>query len=124
VSGGLGKSAMVDVDLRGHLWDSSVGVYCWGYLLLGKLGVGSSILKIIYGMAATTWSTALARDVGGRKNLAERQGTDLRVLARARAQFPIVYHLRDCSRSQVFVNKGESERLASSYHGAIVVARR
>ena len=39
---------MVDVDLRGLLRDSSVGVYCWGYLLLGILGVGSSILKIIY----------------------------------------------------------------------------
>ena len=38
---------MVDVDLRGLLRDSSVGVYCWGYLLLGILGVGSSILKII-----------------------------------------------------------------------------
>jgi hypothetical protein len=48
MSGGLGKSTMVDVDLRGLLRDSSVGVYCWGYLLLGKLGVGSSILKIMY----------------------------------------------------------------------------
>ena len=38
---------MVDVDLGGLLQDSSIGVYCWGYLLLGKLGVGSSILKII-----------------------------------------------------------------------------
>ena len=36
---------MVDVDLGGLLQDSSVGVYCWGYLLLGKLGVGSSILE-------------------------------------------------------------------------------
>ncbi len=45
--GGLGKSAMVDVDLGGLLRGSSVGVYCWGYLLLGKLGVGSSILEIM-----------------------------------------------------------------------------
>jgi len=47
VVGCLGKSAMVDVNLGGLLRDSSVGVYCWGYLLLGNLGVGSSILEII-----------------------------------------------------------------------------
>ena len=47
VVGCLGKSAMVDVNLGGLLQDSSVGVYCWGYLLLGKLGVGSSNLEII-----------------------------------------------------------------------------
>ncbi len=44
---GLGHSAMVDVDLGGLLRGYSVEVYCWGYLLLGKLGVGSSILKIM-----------------------------------------------------------------------------
>ena len=38
---------MVDVNLGGLLRDSSVGVYCWGYVLLGILDVGSSILEII-----------------------------------------------------------------------------
>ena len=31
---GLGESAMVDVDLGGSPTGSSVGAYCWGYLLL------------------------------------------------------------------------------------------
>jgi hypothetical protein len=65
-------------------------------------------IALIVGTAATTWSTALARDVGGRKILAERQGTYWRALARARARLPSVYPLRDHSRSQVFVNEGES----------------
>jgi hypothetical protein len=38
---------MVDVDLGGLLRGSSIGVYCWGYLLPGKVGVGLSILKVI-----------------------------------------------------------------------------
>ncbi len=81
-------------------------------------------ITLIVGTAVTTWSTALARDVGGKKIFAERQGTYWRVLTRARARLPSVYPLRDHSQSQVFVEEGESERLASSYRGAIVVARR
>ena len=66
------------------------------------------LIVLIVGTAVTTWLTALARDVGGRKILAERQGTFWRALARARAPLPSVYPLRDHSRSQVFVDKGES----------------
>ena len=38
--------------------------------------------------AATTWSTALARNIGSRKNLAKCQGTYWQALPRARARFP------------------------------------
>jgi len=82
-------------------------------LALGDDGFGlkrlaePSIASIL-GTAATIWSTALARDVGSWKKLAERQGTDLLVLARTRARFPSVNPLRDRSRSQFFVDEGES----------------
>jgi len=65
-------------------------------------------IALIVGTAATTWSTALACDVGGRKILAESQGTYLPALACARAQFPGVHPLRDHSQSQVFMDEGES----------------
>ena len=59
------------------------------------------------GTAATLRSTALARNVGGRIILAKHPGTCWRALARARAtQLPSVYPPRDCSLSQVFVDKG------------------
>ena len=86
------------------------------------------------GTAATVWSTALARDVGSSKMLAERLGSCWRALVRARLRLLSKFPLRDRSRSQFFVNEGvasgevdegESERLASSCrgwaHGAIVV---
>jgi len=55
--------------------------------------------------AATLWSTALARDVGGRKNLAEHQGTDGWALTRARAWLPGKYPLGICVRNPVFVDE-------------------
>jgi hypothetical protein len=76
------------------------------------------------GTATTLRSTALARDGGSWKKLAKRQGPCWRALVRAPARLPSVYPLTDCSRSQVFVDEGESECLASSYRGAFVVARR
>ena len=75
----------------------------------------------ILGTAATIWSTALARDGGSWKELAERRGPCWCVLVRARTRLPSVYPLRDRSRSQVFVDEGESDCLASSYRGAIIV---
>ena len=98
-------------------------------MALGDNGFGPKwlaerLITSIVGTAATTWSMALACDVGGREILAKRQGTYWRALARARTRLPSVYPLRDHSQSQVFVEEGESERLASSYRGAIVVARR
>ena len=110
-------SALVSLALRVLPW---VRVLSWhatatinSSLASGDNGFGPKRLAepsiaLILGTAATIWSTALARDVGSRKKLAERQGTDLLVLARTRAQFPSVYPLRDRSRSQFFVNKGES----------------
>jgi len=82
-------------------------------LALGDDGFGPKRLAepsiaLILGTAAIIWSMALARDVGSRKKLAERQETDLLVLARTQAQFPSEYPLRDCSRSQFFVDEGES----------------
>ncbi len=58
--------------------------------------------------AATLQLTALARGAGGSKNPVGRQVTDGRALARAHAWLPGEYPLRDRSRSQVFVNEGES----------------
>ena len=75
----------------------------------------------ILGTATTIWSTALARDGGSWKELAERRGPCWCVLVRARTRLPSVYPLRDRSRSQVFVDEGESDCLASSYRGAIIV---
>jgi hypothetical protein len=58
------------------------------------------------GSAATSWSMALARDVAGRKILAERQGTYWRALARARARFPGEFPFRkNPPWNCVFVNK-------------------
>ena len=83
------------------------------------------------GTAATIRSTALARDGGSWKKLAERQGPCRRALVRARLRLPSEYPRGDRSRSQFFVNErvanGEidSERLASSCrgraHGTLVV---
>ena len=44
--------------------------------------------------AATLWSTALARDIGGSKIPAEHQGTNWQALARARAWLPGEFPLR------------------------------
>ena len=83
------------------------------------------------GTAATIWSTALARDGGSWKELAERRGPCWRALVRARLRLPSEYPLGDRSRSQFFVDEGvangevDSERLVSSCrgraHGTIVV---
>ncbi len=60
----------------------------------------------ILGTAATTWSTALARNVGGRKNLAKCQGTYWRALPRAHAQFLGEFPFRkNPPRNCVFVDK-------------------
>jgi len=85
----------------------------------------------ILGTATTIWSTALARDVGSWKKLAERRGPCRRALGRARLRLPSVYPRGDRSRSQFFVDEGvsngeiDSERLASSCrgraHGTLVV---
>jgi hypothetical protein len=99
-------------------------------LALGDNGFGPKRLAkrstaLTLGTAATTWSTALACNVGSRKKLAKRQGPSCwRALTHARARLPSIYPLRDRSRSQVFVDEGESEGLASSYRGAIIVACR
>ena len=60
---------------------------------LGNNGFGRKRLAerstaSIMGTAVTTWSTALACNVGGIKNLAECQGTYWRMLPRAPARFP------------------------------------
>ena len=61
---------------------------------------------LILGTAATSWSTALARNVGGRKNLAERQGTNWWALPRARARFLGEFPFRkNPPRNCVFVDK-------------------
>ncbi len=72
----------VFLALRVKPW---VWVLCWhatttinSSLALGDDGIGPKRFAehstaSILGTAATTWSTALARNVGGRKNLAERQ---------------------------------------------------
>jgi hypothetical protein len=98
-------------------------------LALGDNGFGPKrlaerSLALVSTTAATLRSTALARDVGGRKILAKRQGTYLRAHTRARARFPGIYPLTDCSQNQFFVDEGESMGLASSYRGAVVVAHR
>ena len=90
-------SVLVLLALRVTSW---VRVISWhgtatinSSLALGDNGFGPKRLAkrltaSILGTAATTWSMALARNISGRKNLAERQGTYLRALPRARAQFP------------------------------------
>jgi hypothetical protein len=89
-------SVLVSLALRVTPW---VRVLSWhatetinSSLALGEDGFGPKQLAersttSMLGMAVTTWSTALACNVGGRKNIAERQGTYWRVLPRARAQF-------------------------------------
>ena len=79
-------------------------------LALGDDGFGTKQLAersiaLIVGTAATTWLAALANNVRSRKNLSERQGTYLRALARARAQFPGNFPLRKNQWSSVFVNE-------------------
>ena len=69
-------------------------------------------ITLIVGTAATTWSTALAHDVGGRKNLAEHQGTYLRALARARAQF-----------TGIFLKKEKPMELCLCQRGRIPLSR-
>ena len=98
----LGSSALLARDRDDQL-----------FLGLGQRRVWAERLvkcstALVLGTAMTLWSTALARDIGSRKKLAECQGTDLRVLGRTRARFPSVYPLRDCSRSQFFIDEGES----------------
>jgi hypothetical protein len=61
---------------------SALGDNCFGLKRLAERSTAS-----ISGTAATTWSTALARNVGGKINLAKRQGTYWRALPRARAWF-------------------------------------
>jgi hypothetical protein len=69
-------------------------------LALGDDGFGPKRLAkrsiaSIWGMtAATLWLTALARDVGGSKIPAERQGNKWRALARARARLLGKFPLR------------------------------
>ena len=75
----------------------------------GPRRLAKHLLALVSGRtAATLRSTALARGTDGCKNPVGRQVTDWRALARARAQLPGIYPLRDCSRSQVFVNEDES----------------
>ena len=64
-----------------------------------------SIAWILGTTATTLWSTALARNVGGRKIPIKRQGTDKRVLACARARLLGKYPLGIHVQNQVFVNK-------------------
>jgi hypothetical protein len=56
-------------------------------------------------MAATLWSTALARDVGGSKIPAKRQETNGRALTRARARLPGKFPLRKHPWNPVFIDK-------------------
>ncbi len=78
---------------------------------LGNNGFGPKRLAerstaLMLGTAATTsWLTALARKVGGRKNLAKRQETYWQALPRARARLPGEFPLRKHPRNRVFVNK-------------------
>jgi hypothetical protein len=91
---------------RDHVEDSS--------LASGDNGFGPSRLAerslalVSRTTAATLRSTALARGAGGSKNPVGRQVTDGRALARTRVRLPSVYPLRDRSRSQVFLDEGES----------------
>jgi len=64
-----------------------------------------SIASIVGMTAATLWSTTLARDVGGSKIPAKRQGTNWRALARARARLPGKFPPRKCPRNTVFINE-------------------
>jgi len=113
----MGRLGLGLLGLEGEVFGSSALLACdciedlflgLGRQRFGPKQLAERSIASIVGTAATTWSTALARDVGGRKILAERQGTYWRALARARARLPSVYPLRDHSRSQVFVNEGES----------------
>jgi hypothetical protein len=94
-------------------------------LALGDDGFGPKRLAepsitSILGTVATIWSTALARDGGSWKKLAERRGPCRRTLVRARLRLPSKYLLGDRSRSQFFVDEGvangeiDSQRLASN----------
>jgi hypothetical protein len=79
-------------------------------LALGDDGFGpkrlaTSSIASILGTAATFWSTALARDGGSWKKLAERQGPCWRALVRAHTWLPSVYPLEDRSWSQFFVDE-------------------
>ncbi len=56
-------------------------------------------------MATTLWSTALARDVGGRNIPAKREGTDEQVLTHARARLPGKYSLGILVWNPVFVDE-------------------
>jgi len=67
-----------------------------------------SLALVLRTTATTLRSTALARGAGGSKYPVGRQVTDGRALTRARVRLPSVYPLRDHSRSQVFVDEGES----------------
>jgi len=55
--------------------------------------------------AATLWLTALACGVGGSKIPAERQGTNWRALARARARLLGEFPLTKCPRNPVFIDE-------------------
>jgi hypothetical protein len=100
---GLEGDALGSSALLAHGHDNQL------FLGLERRRVRAKTARGTLGTAATLWSTALARDVCGRKSLAERQGTSCwRVLARARARLLSVYPLRDRSRSQVIVDEGES----------------
>ncbi len=78
---------------------------------LGNNGFGPkrlakhSIASILGTAVTTSWSTALARDVSGRKNLAKHQGTYWRALPRARAGLPGEFPLRKHPRNRVFVGE-------------------
>ena len=72
----------------------------------GPKWLAESSTASVLGTAATTWSTALARNVDGRKNLAERRGTYWRALPCARARFPGKFPFRkNPPRNCVFVDK-------------------
>ncbi len=111
-------SASVFLALRSKPW---VWVLSWhatatinSFLALGNNGFGPkrfakrSIASISGITAATLWLTALARNVGGRKNLAERQGTDGRALTRTRAWLPGKYHLGICIRNPVLSTRRDT----------------
>jgi hypothetical protein len=109
-TGRLGLSLLgleVEALGSGALWHATTTIN--SSLALGDDGFGpkrlatSSIASILGTTAATLWSTALARDVGGSKIPAERLGTNLRAHTRARArlpgQFPLRKHPRNRSSS-------------------------
>jgi hypothetical protein len=108
-------SALVFVALRAKPW---VWVHSWhatatrnSSLALGDNGFGPKrlderLIPKISGMMATTlWSTALARDIGGSKIPAKCQGTNGRVLTRARARLLGEFPLRKHPRNPVFVDE-------------------